>query len=144
MITATFKLPDIEAYIQQQAANGKKAIIKTFQFAGETFVRNARLNGSYQDITGNLRSSIGYIILVDGKQIDENFQEAENGTDKETGIQIGVEFAKETALSFPKGIVLICVAGMSYAAAVEAKGKEVITGSSLELSSQLKQLLSQL
>lgn len=148
MIKATFTLPDIEAFINQKLIRANQAILNAYQFAGETFVREARLKsseeGGFHDITGNLRSSIGFIIIENGKQIINDFQESEIGTDKATGTAAGLEFAESIASEFPKGIALICVAGMGYAAAVESKGKDVITGSTLNLQTQLKTLLRSL
>lgn len=144
MIKAAFKIADIEGYIIQQANAANKAVIQTFQFVGETFVRNARLSGNYNDITGNLRSSIGYIILKDGEQLSANFEQGPKGTDRETGVLRAAEVAGEVGVKYPKGIVLVCVAGMDYALYVEAKGLEVITNSSLEATTQLKALLSTL
>lgn len=143
-IKANFTMEGIYAYITQQTERGEKAIIQTFQFAGEQFVRDARLAGDYNDITGNLRSSIGYVILKDGNQLFDNFGQAGNGSDQATGVQIGIQVAEEVASFYPKGIALICVAGMKYAAAVEAKGREVITGTSLEIEVKLQQLLNAL
>jgi hypothetical protein len=143
-IKANFKLADMQAYINQQVDVSYKAVIATFQYVGETFVRNARLNGNYVDRTGNLRSSIGYIILQNGQQLAQNFAEGPNGTDRATGVLNGITIAEEIAVEYPKGIVLICVAGMNYAGCVESKGLDVITASSLEAQTQLKELLSSL
>jgi hypothetical protein len=143
-IKANFKLADMQAYINQQVDVSYKAVIATFQYVGETFVRNARLNGNYVDRTGNLRSSIGYIIMQDGRQLAENFEQGPNGTDRETGVLTSIAVASEVAANYPKGIVLICVAGMNYAGCVESKGLDVITASSLEAQTQLKELLSSL
>jgi hypothetical protein len=143
-IKANFKLADMQAYINQQVDLSYKAVIATFQYVGETFVRNARLNGNYVDRTGNLRSSIGYIILQNGQQLAQNFAEGPNGTDRATGVLNGITIAEEIAVEYPKGIVLICVAGMDYARYVENKGLDVITASSLEAQTQLKELLSSL
>lgn len=143
-IKAAFKLQDKKDYINQQIALAYQALIQTFQYVGESFVRNARLSGNYNDITGNLRSSIGYIILQDGKQLYENFEEGPNGTDKQTGVLQGQLIAEEIAASYPKGIVLICVAGMDYALYVESTGREVISESAGEASRMLTALLKEL
>ena len=42
-----------------------------------------------------------------------------------------VKIVTELAHRYPKGMILVIVAGMEYAAAVESKGYDVITGSSL-------------
>lgn len=101
-------------------------ILQTLQYMGERFVNKARLSGNYRDRTGNLRSSIGYIILMDGKVIDRNFSGKSKGQIEAKSV------AHEVALQHPKGYVLIGVAGMNYAAAVEARGFDVITGSAPE------------
>lgn len=139
-IVANFNAESVRAYIQQQRDKQYKAMIQTFQFAGETFVRNARINGNYQDITGNLRSSIGYILLQDGEQLNSNFEISGSGSDGNTGVAQGAIIAEQVAIEYPKGIVLICVAGMNYALFVEAKGLDVITESSLTATTQLKGL----
>lgn len=144
MIKATFKISDIKAFVEQSIINSQTAYINVLKFVGEGFIRDARINGNYEDRTGNLRSSIGYVILQDGKQIDLNFQLADRGTDKVTGIDQGKLFAEQVVLEYPKGIVLICVAGMDYAYYVETKGFDVITGSTIELETRLKALLEQL
>jgi hypothetical protein len=143
-LKADFKLADIEQYVLAQKDRAEKALIRTLEFAGERFVIDARINGDYQDQTGNLRSSIGYVIIKDGQQITDNFSHAGVGTDGSTGTAMGSLIAEEVAAEFPKGINLICVAGMNYAAAVESKGYDVITGSSLEIKSVLQDLLKAL
>ena len=80
--------------------------------------------GSFNDQTGNLRSSIGYIVARDGNILTGKFE----GKTAEGKAQ-GQKIADEVLRKNPRGFVLIVVAGMEYAAAVESKGKDVITGS---------------
>lgn len=117
------------------------AIISNFQYIGEKFVKNARENGNYTDRTGNLRSSIGYVILKNGVQIKENFRTVSGGKD---GLNKAKASAKEAVKAFPKGYVLIVVAGMDYAAAVESKGYDVITSSSTQAKEDLKRAIERL
>ena len=103
---------------------------KTYQLlarAGEVFVKYAREHGGYRDQTGNLRSSIGYIIVCDNEILTENFEQSDAGTDRTTGLGKARQLAMQVGSSHPTGWVLICVAGMTYAASVEAKGKDVVT-----------------
>jgi hypothetical protein len=60
------------------------------------------------------------------------------------GSQIGEEMVGAIAKSYPTGFVLIVVAGMDYAAAVEAKGFDVLTVSGLQAASDLKKALEKL
>jgi hypothetical protein len=109
-----------------------KALESRFRYVGESFVKNARNSGDYADRTGNLRSSIGYLLLKDGKVIEAAFEGAQS-----EGKQAGQAYASEVASGYNKGYVLIVVAGMSYAAAVESKGRDVLTGSSQKAKTQL-------
>jgi hypothetical protein len=129
----------INAALSKKAKVIEEAMISRLQFVGENFVRNTRLNGSYKDHTGNLRNSTGYIILKDGVQLFENFDgKAELGRAK------GKAVATELIENFPQGLVIIGVAGMEYAAAVESKGYDVITSSSLTAETELKNAISKL
>lgn len=103
---------------------------KTYQLlarAGEVFVKYARDKGRYQNQTGNLRSSIGYIIVRDSEILTENFEPSDKGTDRITGLGKARQLATQVGSNHPAGWQLICVAGMNYAASVEAMGKDVIT-----------------
>jgi hypothetical protein len=106
------------------------------QRIGETFITGARNNANFTDRTGNLRSSIGYIILENGVQYTEGgFTRIKQGTE---GVGKGKDFIDKIAARYPRGLVLICVAGMGYAAYVEAKGYDVITGSSQIAKNELR------
>ena len=116
----------------------EEIIISRFRFVGETFVKNSRENHTYKDQTGNLTSSIGYVIAKDGEVIDGDF----SGTFE--GSKSGESFALEVAARFDKGYSLVCVAGMSYAAAVESKNYDVITSSSLIAENDLKDAIKEM
>lgn len=107
---------------------------------GLQFVRDARLKsksqGGFDDQTGNLRSSIGFILTYDGQIAFEDFEPSDKGTDKMTGLGLGRELA--TSLTNAKGWGIITVAGMEYASWVEAKGYDVITGSTLGAKGKLE------
>lgn len=117
--------------------------IQMFAYVGETFVNDARLTGSYNDITGNLRSSVGYRIGLNGKSEKENFKLSNDGTVKTKGKSTGEEFS-ENLVKKDKGIVLVGVAGMNYASEVEARGREVITAASERARIQLNRLIKKL
>jgi len=106
----------------------EKRIISTLAMVGEACVNAAREKtpeaGSFHDQTGNLRSSIGYVVARDGNILVGKF-EGKTAEGRAQGQKIADEVLREN----PKGFILIVVAGMEYAAAVEAKGKDVITGS---------------
>ena len=101
----------------------EQRIIRTLAMVGESFANDAKNFGSYTDHTGNLRSSVGYIVARDGSILIGKFEGTAEG--KSQGQKVAEDVLREN----PKGFVLIGVAGMEYAAAVESKGKDVITGS---------------
>jgi len=118
-----FSQGDINRRIDRWVVSIEQRIIWALAMTGEAFVNDARSTRTYKDQTGNLRSSIGYIIARDGVIIQENIE------GKAEGKARARETAKEVLRENSKGFVLIVVAGMEYAAAVESKGYDVITGS---------------
>lgn len=128
----------VEDFFNRFIEQSGEKIMKILQRAGEVFVKNARLSGSYVDHTGNLRSSIGYIIIKDGDVLSENFQQSSRGTDKHKGLKQGRKLAKGIADMYPNGYVLIGVAGMDYAACVEAKGYDVVSSSGIKCEDDLR------
>jgi len=138
-IVPKFKQEDIKKRLLEQRGKIEQAIITKLAFAGEGFIRDARSTNTYKDQTGNLRSSIGFVIIKEGVQMLEMFE-----GDKTEGVAAGRAVAADAAEKFPTGIVLIVVAGMGYAAAVESKGRDVITGSSYKAIDTLIEVLGNL
>lgn len=142
-LKALFTGRDVANVFDEFRQQAEDKMLLAMQYAGEQFVNKARLTGNYTDDTGNLRSSIGYVILYNGEVVKANFQKHRGSADGDLGVLTGYdkanEIAAEVASDFPDGFVLIGVAGMEYAAAVEAKGYDVITGSA-PTSESLKSL----
>jgi hypothetical protein len=137
---AGFNRNDIRKALEMEMQRLEERLFERLVFIGEQFVKNARNRGAYTDQTGNLRSSIGYVILKDGVQLFiSGFPKVKNGTD---GSATGKKVIAEVAADFPTGYVLIVVAGMDYAAAVEAKGKDVLTASSLTAEKALRKAIA--
>lgn len=141
MLKPKFNRKKLNAELQKKVQRIQRAIISRLQFVGETFVNNARNknrdDGGFGDITGNLRSSIGYMVMFKGKPVFWSaFDVVEGGAD---GAAKGKRYIKKIANKYKdNGFVLIVVAGMDYAAAVESKSKDVITGSGLIAEAELK------
>jgi hypothetical protein len=141
--TPKFTAQEIMRQMQAKVDRTLLAVITRMQYIGEEFVASARKNGTYNDITGNLRNSVGYIIVQDGKILYDNFQKTATGRKKATngvdGVRVGYQLAVSVIKEMPaNGFALICVAGMNYAAAVESKGRDVITGSAQVAEQELK------
>lgn len=133
---ALFSSAAINKTLQDSLKKWEDKTLQSMAYMGERFVNQARSSGSYKDRTGNLRSSIGYVVLKDGKIVTNSFS-SEGGKGKSKGAKV----AKEIAAKHPDGFVLIGVAGMGYAFHVEKRGLDVITGSEPN-SKQLKNMLS--
>lgn len=128
-LTPLWKKSDIRKLLDKLGERAEFVIMDLLQRTGEEFVKIARLEGNYIDHTGNLRSSIGYVIVKDGSIVGRNFQLSEqSGTDKQTGKREGEQLAMDLVKTFTKGYVMIGVAGMKYAVFVEAmENKDVLT-----------------
>lgn len=161
---------EIDTYTENQVNRLLNAIIYNLGVIGEKVVNEARERGSYTDRTGNLRSSTGYVIVVDGKIAQmssfqairgqgENAQRVSFTTkagkqvdywakgatgDGSQGKAEGESFARSLASRYPRGIVLIVVAGMNYASYVAAKGFNVLASSQLLADKLVDDLLRKL
>ena len=130
--------------------------------AGERAVAAAVVNGSYRNITGNLRSSIGFMIGLDGKVIreggfhkvrgrGENMERVTFTTksgkkvdfwargkfgDGSEGSRRGREMAR-AFIERSAGYSYALVAGMDYASYVSSRGYDVIDSAQLTLGRTL-------
>lgn len=143
VIRPKFTNEQIRQMVAEKAGKIRDAILLNLQKIGEEFITNARNNNTYKDRTGNLRSSTGYVILYNGEQIFGSDFEPVKGTADKGGTE-GKNFINEIKAKFPKGFVLIGVAGMNYAAAVEALGYDVISTSSIEAALDLKAAMARI
>ena len=133
---------EIDRYIAGRVEALKKAIVYNLCAVGEQVLNAARLTNSYKDQTGNLRSSIGYVVAVDGEIVQmSSFDTVKEGREGSRG---GKEYAMQLVRDFPHGIVLIVVAGMNYASYVSAKGYDVLDSSELLADKLVPQMLQQL
>ena len=109
---------------------------------GEQCIIEARNNGDYEDQTGNLRSSIGYAVLMNGQVIQSDcVDKIKNGDE---GVSEGLAFLqKRIKKASKKGVCLIVTAGMNYADYVETK-KVVLSSAELKAPILVKQLLTSL
>ena len=146
--SAEFSNGDVSKQFSTYALRIHRAIKTVMQYIGEECVRIAREKGTYNDITGNLRNSIGYVLVKDGDIICKNFEErvaskvasAANGS----GILQGQALAEELAKRFTKGYALIVVAGMHYAHYVESLNKDVLDSAERYAQQRVPKLMQML
>lgn len=123
----------------------EKKQIDRLQRLGEMCLVEARTNKGYMMQTGALLSSTGYEVFVDGVAIHSQFDAASGAESNaaETGIKSGQSIA-ETIGKGTKGIALVVVAGMNYAAYVEAKGYNVLSSAEHLAERELPRILEKL
>lgn len=135
-------MSEIDRYTEQRLRGLEQAVIRTLAYCGELCLNVARSTNSYKDQTGNLRSSIGYVVAVDGRIVSQSdFQTIKKGGQ---GSKQGAGFAKQLVRRFPKGICLIVVAGMEYAVHVKNRGYDVLDSSELTADRIVPSMLKQL
>lgn len=128
--------------MRERAERINRAIIRTYQYIAEVLVREARMKGDYIDQTGNLRSSIGAIILLDGQIVSRSGFEVVMGGS--SGANEGLTYAQEIAAAYPRGIALVVVAGKDYAAHVAARGRDVLSSAVLKAEDIVPRMMRQL
>lgn len=90
----------------------------------------------YNDQTGQLRSSTGYIIYHKGKVVKDRFELSSYGTDKAPGWKEGREYAF-SKLRESQGWGILFVAGKDYASYVEAKNYSVLRDAEMVIKEDL-------
>ncbi|MEG2771981.1 MAG: hypothetical protein RR960_06530 [Alistipes sp.] len=117
----TTQVSEIDAYINSEIDRLHRLIIGNFCSLGEKCIIEARdrtQEASWFDHTGNLRSSIGYVVVCNGQIVNlSGFDQVLQGSE---GSTTGRGLAERLARSYKTGYALIVVAGMNYAAYVEA------------------------
>lgn len=151
---------DFDKLIEAIPAITREVIIETLAYLGEqcvTRIRDRSAEASWYDQTGNLRSSIGYLIIDNGMTIvdfgfspsfgkpdrkekvefttkdgkEVSFTASKPGGGQE-GAQKGKVYAQSLVSLYSRGLTLLIVAGMSYAELVEAmKGKDVLASTEI-------------
>lgn len=123
----------------------EKKQIARLQKLGEMCLVEARTNKGYMMQTGALLSSTGYEVFVDGVAIHSQFDAASGAESNaaETGVKSGQSIAESIGKG-TKGIALVVVAGMNYAAYVEAKGYNVLSSAEHLAERELPRMLEKL
>lgn len=144
-IKANFTQDDVRKRFDAFLDEVEKKQIARLQRLGEMCLIEARTNKGYMMQTGALLSSTGYEVFVDGVAVHSQFDAAsgaESGA-AATGMKAGQDLAdkigKET-----KGVALVVVAGMNYAAYVEARGKNVLSSAEHLAERELPRMLDRL
>ncbi len=111
----------IDTLINKEKERVEMLTVRALSYLGELCVieaRNRPQEISWYDRSGNLRSSIGYAIIHNGKILEySDFTQVRQGNE---GVRKGKALIEELSKKFANGYALVVVAGMNYAEFVEA------------------------
>jgi hydroxymethylpyrimidine pyrophosphatase-like HAD family hydrolase len=130
-VKLTTPLSKIDAFLEKEAKRIENLTVRALKYLGEKCIKEARDRSqveSWFDHTGNLRSSIGYVICKNGSVVYESsFEVIKQGNE---GANEGRNLAERLASEFAGSRwALIVVAGMHYAVTVEAMENKVVLAS---------------
>jgi hypothetical protein len=145
-IRMTTKLSEVHDMLMREAERVECLTIRALSKLGEqcvTKIRDRAGDKSWYDQTGNLRSSVGYVIAHNKNIIQySTFNQVNQGSE---GVKTGKDLAKELAKRYSNNYVLIVVAGMNYAEFVEAMdNKDVLASTELWAREQVPLMLEKL
>lgn len=149
-ITPKFTRNDVKGVFDRFLNVIQAKQIERLQRVGEkclVYARAAHPN-DWEDQTGNLRSSVGYMVFVDGVAVHKSpFEQVSarvtrNGVKYDGGKQ-GENLCRKIGAEHD-GVCLVMVAGMNYAVYVESKGRDVLTGAEHMAQDELPKELAQL
>ncbi len=152
-VTPSFTIGAIRKRFEAFLAEIEKKKISRLQMLGEMCVSHARRvpkGQGFEDQTGALRSSIGYMIFKDGVAIRGEY-EVVTGVNKEgkpmtggaDGAKAGEALARRVG-ERTKGLALVVTAGMNYATHVESRGRDVITSAEQLCERELPRMIDEL
>lgn len=143
-IRQTTPLSEINRQLEEYVERIKTMVVRSLMIAGEQALNAARSTKSYKDQTGNLRSSIGYVVVLDGHIVQmSDFALSDKGSDRLTGQQTGQDYIKRLVSKYPSGAALIMVAGMNYAVYVQRRF-DVLDSAELKAEEIIPKLLESL
>jgi hypothetical protein len=130
----------LDIYLQKMQKRIESALIYNLEYMVAELENHAKLNAEYTDRTSNLKSSIGGVILKNGRPVSYvGFTGTKEGNSE------GNTFLDEIIAANKNGYVLILVAGMGYATYVEdIYGLNVLKKSELKMRTALPQMLRDL
>ena len=145
-IRMTTKLSEVHDMLMREAERVERLTIRALSKLGEqcvTKIRDRAGDKSWYDQTGNLRSSVGYVIAHNKNIIQySTFNQVNQGSE---GVKTGKDLAKELAKRYSNNYVLIVVAGMNYAEFVEAMdNKDVLASTEFWAREQVPLMLEKL
>lgn len=137
---------ELQAMAVKTINDMRNRAISVLQRAGELAVNEARSivkENDWMDRTGNLRSSIGYVVCENGQPITVSHFQRIDGPDRAKATEDGSETGRSYAMSLvgeTRGLALVVVAGMNYAVYVAGRGYNVLSSSQIVATETIQRL----
>lgn len=138
-ISPTFGNGYVAGQVQIFQKRLETATIFLLKYLGESLAKYAKEMHSYTDRTGNLTNSIGYAVVKKNEIVFFAGPES-SGVSEEAALQAAMKMAQ----SLQHDYSLLIVAGMNYAAYVEAKGYSVILPAELKCMTEFPKVMKRL
>lgn len=125
----------IQDYIRNYSKVVERVLIREMEIIVARLENHAKDNAGYNDITGNLKNSIGGVVLKDGVPVKFS------GFGSGEGAVTGKSYINSLISNYGSGFVILIVAGMEYATYVENKHElNVLKKSELLLPDEIKKM----
>ena len=128
----------VQGKMRSFGARFERALLLVLNDLGMELVKTAREEHNYTDRTGNLTNSIGYAVIK-GHHIL-----LRGGEGVGTGSDAAMETCVKVASQAPSRYTLAIVAGMDYAAYVEAKGYNVLLPAEMQANKEFMPRMKEL
>lgn len=130
----------INQYLAKYSKVVEEALIREMEIIVAKLENHAKESAGYNDITANLKSSIGGLVLKDGRPVSYA-----GFTGNEEGVNDGREFIDSLISGVGSGYVILVVAGMEYATYVENyHNLNVLKKTELTLQSEMNTMFTKL
>lgn len=136
-LTPRFTPAEVRKALEKKLVLIEKSVVRRLQYLGEMCVNEARQSGSYRDFSGNLRNSVGYVVIANGKIVFSSL--SKKGAQNVTPTLVAEATARHSS-----SYALVIVAGMNYASYVEAKGRVVLASAEKFAEKEMPKLLREL
>ncbi|MBR3830983.1 MAG: hypothetical protein IKJ52_07000 [Muribaculaceae bacterium] len=122
----------------------EKALVYVLNKLGMELVNTARESRTYTDRTSNLTNSIGYVVLKKGAIVSHGGEQKGKGENDKEGELEAISLYKKLSQINKYDYSLAIVAGMNYAAYVEAKGYNVLLPAELKANLEFRTRMAEL
>lgn len=140
VIVPQFTKADFAKIIKKDVATIQSRIEYFFLYLGELCLAEMRSSYSYIDRTGNLTSSMGYVVLNLGRIVKISgfdFSLEGGGIGQDEIMKIANDYSQYA-------YVLICIAGMEYSVYVQSRGFNVIGSAELLAEREMPKIVQKI